>query len=273
MTQQQMRSVTLASVTTATKKLPSRIAIHALQKWGKTSLAAQAPSPIFLMTRGEDGLATLIDSGQLPPVAHYPECFMSWPDLRAGINELIVQPHNYKTFVLDTLNGAERLIHEHYCQTKMGGNWTEFDAFQRGPNLAVAEVIELTKLLDRLREIGMRIICLIHSKPQTFKNPEGNDYDRWEPVMAKQSWAILDRWFDMILFGNFEVTVQAKGQAKGKAVSQTRLIMTQRSPAFDAGNRHGLPPEIECGNSPKEAWDNFVAAMRTATNVQQQPPQ
>ena len=32
----------LAAVTTTTRKLPSRILIHAVQKWGKTSLAAQA---------------------------------------------------------------------------------------------------------------------------------------------------------------------------------------------------------------------------------------
>src|SRR5262245_55584679 len=55
----------LAQVTTATRKLPNRVILHGVEGWGKTSFAAQAPKPIFLMTRGEDGLETLIDSGQL----------------------------------------------------------------------------------------------------------------------------------------------------------------------------------------------------------------
>jgi hypothetical protein len=49
---------------------------------GKTSLGACAPKPIYLMTRGETGLLTLIDAGRIPETAHFPE-LGTWPDLLA----------------------------------------------------------------------------------------------------------------------------------------------------------------------------------------------
>jgi hypothetical protein len=256
----------LAGVTTGTRKLPNRVGLHALQGWGKSSWAAHAPSPLFLMTRGEDGLLTLIDSGQIPPTPHYAEPVSSWPALRCALSELALGGHKHRTFVLDTLNGAVRLIHEDVCDRHFDGKWPRFDAYGKGMALAQTEVIELTQMLDRLREKGMGILCLMHAQVRTFKNPDGHDYDRWEPVLDKQSWAILDRWLDMILFGMFETFVDplskdaaSKGKVKG---GQHRLIMTERHASYDAKNRHGLPEEIDGGNSAKEAWDNFVKALK-----------
>lgn len=255
----------LDTVTSNTRKLPNRVILHALQKWGKTSFAAQAPKPIFLMTRGEDGLCTLMDAGQLPPVQHFPELFESWPDLKCALHELNTRPHDFKTVVLDTLNGAERLCYEYMVETTCDGSWEKFDAYGRGPKLAVAEIILFTQLLDNLRAKGMSILCLCHSQVKTFRNPEGTDYDRWEPVLEKQTWGHCDRWADMILFGNFETFAETKDARATKAKAkggQQRILCCERTAAYDAGNRHGLPPEIECGDGPEEAWANFIKALR-----------
>ena len=142
----------LTAVTTTTKKLPSRIGIHALQKWGKTSFAAQAPNPIFLCTRGEDGLMTLIDSGQLPPIPHFP-LIDTWNDAKLALSELTVHDHPYKTLVIDTLNGLARLKDEHVCRTKFDNNPVDFDAWGRGHNVGVGEFIELTVMLAQVTEL------------------------------------------------------------------------------------------------------------------------
>lgn len=214
------------------------------------------------MTRGEDGLLSLMDAGLLPPVAHFPECVSSWADLMFCFKELL-QASDFRTVVLDTLNGAERLAQEHTCQTHCSGDWTSFDAYGRGVKLTLPYIIELTQALDRLRERGKGIILLAHSQVKTFRNPQGPDYDRWEPVLAKESWAHLDRWADMVLFGQFEVIAEEKKGQKAKARGgQTRLIQTERTAAYDAGNRLGLPEEIECGTSAREAWGNFIQAIK-----------
>jgi hypothetical protein len=255
----------LARITTHGRKLPTRAVLHAIPKWGKTSFAAHAPAPLFLMTRGEDGLLPLMEAGLVPPTAHFPEPFLSWDALLRTIADLAQQEHPYKTLVLDTLNGAERLAHEATCAQDCAGDWTNFDAYGRGQKLALSRIIALTTALDKCRERGMGILLLCHSQVKTFKNPSGPDYDRWEPTLSAQAWAHLDRWADLILFGMFEVVTEQKDRRATKAKttgSQTRLLMTERSPAYDAGNRLGLPSEIDCGESAAEAWSNFQSCLR-----------
>lgn len=256
---------TLARITTQTKRLPNRVLLHAVQKWGKTSFAAQAPQPVFLCTRGEDGLMTLIDSEQLPPVAHFPDCITTWLELKASLSELVIQPHDYRTIVIDTVNGAERLCHEYVCEHRFANDWglSGWLSFGAGPRAAVTEFVELLNLLDRLRDKGCSIMLLAHSAPRTTRNPEGADYDRWEPILERPTSSLLARWCDMILFGSFEViTAKETKTARAKAKGQHRLIRCEPDAAYEAGNRHGLPAEIDCGASANEAWSNFIEALR-----------
>jgi len=257
----------LEHVTKQARRLPNRVVLHALEGWGKTSFGAQTPDPIFLMTSKETGLWTLMDAGQLQEnVAHFPRAAESWLDVNLAVSQLIVNEHPYKTLVLDTMNGAERLLHDDVCQKKFDGDWGErgFLGYDRGPRMAIPEWVELLKKLDRLREKGMSILLLCHTAVSNFKNPEGPDYDRFVPAVNKATWAETHKWADMVLFGNFETLVDTakakdtKGKAKG---GQTRLILTERHASYDAKNRHGLPPEIECGDTAEQAWANFVEAL------------
>src|SRR4051812_44233252 len=98
------RRPTLASVITGGSGLPSRGVIYGPEGTGKTSLGCAAPRPIVLMTRGETGLETLIDAGRVPETPHLPE-IASWPDLLAAVTALATEPHDFKTLVIDALNG------------------------------------------------------------------------------------------------------------------------------------------------------------------------
>ena len=67
------RKLGLADIQDTGSGLPSRIVVYGTEGIGKTSLGASAPRTIFLMTRGETGLLTLLDSGRIPPTPHFPE--------------------------------------------------------------------------------------------------------------------------------------------------------------------------------------------------------
>lgn len=264
---------TLASVTNKGNGLPNRFGIGAVEKWGKTSLAAQFPSPIFIQSRGETGLETLIDAGRLPDTPHFPEC-QQWLEVLACLDALLDEQHAYKTVVVDTINGAERLCHEHVCATDFGNDWGPqgFAAYGKGPESALGPWREFLAKLDRLRsEKRTRVVVLYHMKVKTFKNPMGADYDRYEPEMDAKTWGLTKKWLDIIAFGNYETHLTAvkenakTGESKGKAIDgQTRILYTERTAAYDAGNRLGLPAEIPMGNSPAEAWANFTEAAKSA---------
>lgn len=265
----QVKRPSLASVTGKGHGLPNRYGIGAVEKWGKTSFGAQFPGAVFIESKGETGLETLIDAGRLPETPHFPEC-MEWLSLLGCVDTLLEEQHDFKTVVIDTLNGAETLCHDYTRETDCGNDKEKFAAYGRGTELALGYWRELLSRLDRLRaEKKMRVVCLYHMKVKTFKNPLGADFDRYEPELDQKTWGITKKWLDVILFGNFETAVtnvqenKRSGEIKGKSLGgQMRILYTERTAAYDAGNRIGLPSEIEMGDSAAQAWANFTEAVK-----------
>jgi len=249
--------------------LPSRVVMHGVEGIGKTSFAAFAPTPVFLQTKGESGLETLIDSKQLPEIDHFPE-LQTWGELRAAVAAIAKDEHDFKTLVIDTGNGAEQLCHEEVCRRDYANDWGPkgFTSYMQGYSTALADWREFLADLDALRATRkMGIIVLCHTKVATFKNPGGADYDRYEAKMHAKTWALTKEWADIVLFGDYDTDVskQQPKDTKGKASDgKTRVLYTERTAVFDAKNRHGLPDEIDMGTSGKEAWTNFVTAMKEA---------
>ncbi len=241
--------------------------MHAVEGWGKTSLAAKAPKPIFIQSRGETGLETLIQNNLLPETPRFPEC-ASWREILEAVDVLIEEDHQFRTVVIDTINGSERLCHEAVCARDFGSDWGErgFASYGKGAEVALADWLMLLQKLDKLRDARkMTIFLLAHTKVVTFKNPEGSDFDRYAADLHKTTWAATAKWSDAILFGNFDVVVNTrKGDSKGKATIKRRVLYTERSAAFDAKNRMGLPMDIDMGDSASEAWENFAGALREA---------
>jgi AAA domain len=264
--------LSMADVTKAGSGLPNRCVFHGPEGSGKTSFGCCAPKPIFLMTRGETGMQTLIDAGRVPETPHFPE-LMTWTDLLAALDALTRDQHDHRTLVIDTVNGAERLCHEHVCQRDFDGRWGRdgFASFMTGYDSALADWRILLDALDQLRvQRRMSILLLAHTKISTFKNPEGADYDRYCVDIHHKTWSLTHRWADLVLFTNFVAFVEAKkndttGKAKG---GSRRMIYTTRTAAYDAKNRHGLPEQIDAGRSAAEAWTNFVTALQAS----KQPP-
>lgn len=73
------------------------------------------------MTRGETGLPTLLDSGLIPETPYLPEA-QSWAHLFEMVHWLTDSGHKFRTLVMDTLNGAERLCHEYICDRNFEGD-------------------------------------------------------------------------------------------------------------------------------------------------------
>lgn len=272
----QTKRPSISEITGKGSGLPNRYLIHAVEGWGKTSFGAQAPRPVFIQTRQETGLEALIENGQLPETPHFPES-ANWDAVIGAIETLAVEPHEYRTLVLDTINGAERLCHEFVCARDFAGDWSDrgFEGYKRGYETSLADWRVLLSGLDRLRvERKMSIVCLCHTKTETFKNPTGPDYDRFQGSMYKSTMALTNQWVDCILFGNFEVTVGAvqenkkTGVQKGKgAGGKQRVLYCQQDASMVAKNRMGLPSEILMGDSPAEGWANFLAAVKAGREV------
>ena len=125
-------------------------------------------------------------------------------------------------------------------------------AYHKGYEIAAnSDWTDLLDKLDALRDKGMSVVLLGHTRVAPFKNPEGEDYDRFQPDLHKKTAAALTRWADAVLFANYYTEVE-DGKGKGG------------SPAFDAKNRVGLPPVLDMGSNGTEAWANLVGAIKEA---------
>lgn len=231
---------------------------------------------MFVQSRGETGLQTLINANRLKPTPSFPEA-QAWEEIIGSCRALLQEPHEYRTLAIDTLNGAERLCHEYTCAQYFNNDWTDkgFASYQKGPEVALSEWRQLLGLLDELRaQRKMTVVALCHTKIAPYKNPLGPDYDRFQPDVDKRTWSLTAKWADAILFGNFETAVTAvkenkrTGEQKGKGIGgNVRILYTERTAAYDAKNRLGLPPEIEMGESPEQAWQNFLSALKSGREV------
>lgn len=240
--------MTLQSVQKGKRIRPIRCLLYGVEGIGKSTFAASAEAPIFIGS--EDGTDHL-DAQRFPTPA-------TWAEVFDAIRVLTTQDHPYKTLALDTLDWLEPLCWEHIC-LRDGAENIESYGYGKGYVAALDEWRKFLAALERLREAkGMHVVLLAHSWIKPFKNPEGDDFDRYEMKLHAKAGGLLKEWSDVVLFANYETFAEKDKHTKRvKGVSTgARLIYTTRTAAFDAKNRYDLPESMPLD------WDDFFEAVR-----------
>lgn len=246
--------MTLGNVVKGPVAAPLRVVVYGPEAVGKSTFASNADRPIFLDV--EDGTDRL-DVARLRP--------RSWEEIFEAIIMLGTEEHDHQTLVIDTLDAAEQLCWKFVCARGRKTNITDF-GYGDGYSVAHEEFRRLLVALDRLREQkGMAVVLLGHSQIKNFKNPEGADFDRYELRLHKFVAGAVREWADVVLFATHETLTHQDERKRTRGVSTgARYIYTERSAAFDAKNRHSLPPALPLH------WDDFaqaVAAHQPATTA------
>lgn len=227
---------------------PARVVLYGPEGIGKSTFAANAPAPVFL--GAEDGTSQL-------DVTRFPSPD-SWAEVGEAIRTLTLESHDFKTLVVDTLDWAEPILWQHICTRDKKANIEDY-GFGKGYQAALDEWRTFLAALDRLRnKRGMHLILLAHSHVKTFKNPEGEDFDRYELKLHQKASGLVKEWSDAVLFSTFETFAVKDDKKRVRGVSSgARLIHTERRAAFDAKNRYGLAETLPL------SWDEFAAGMES----------
>ena len=250
-----MTRMQLAAVTRGRVKRPLKLVAYGPEGVGKSTFASQAPDPVFLCA--EDGTSQL-------DVARFPEP-KTWAELAEAMTELKHGEHPFKTLVVDSLDWLQPMLVKHVCDTDKIKESAYHD-FGRGEKFAVRHWKILQESFDELRATrGMHVICLAHCQARTFKNPEGEDFDRYQLALPPSAEALWKQWPDTLLFLSWEMLTQKLGE-RAKGVQGERMIYTERTAAWDAKNRYGLPPSLPF--TQEAAWRAFADAVK-ATQVTQ----
>ena len=213
--------------------------IYGAEGIGKTTLAAQFPSPLFLDTEGS---TKQLDVARLPAPS-------SWEMLLQEL-DFVRDKRPCATLVIDTVDWAEQLCIADLC-AKNGKSGIEDFGYGKGWEY---EKESFGKFLNKLTEVinaGINVTLTAHAALRKFEQPdEMGSYDRWEMKLGSKTTnkisPLIKEWADIVLFCNYKTLVVQtdKEGKKHKAQGNRRVMYTQHHPCWDAKNRYGLPEEI-----------------------------
>ena len=225
--------MTLQSLTKGRLQQPVRVVLYGVEGVGKSTFGSGAPAPIYL--GAEDGTAQL-DVTRFPK----PE---SLEEALDAVRTLIREEHDFRTLVVDTLDWLEPLIWQHTVEAARSKDISTIEDFGYGKGYVAAmdHWRRFVKALEVLRSAKqMNVVLIAHSWIKAFKNPQGEDFDRYEMKLHAKAAGLMKEWADAVLFCDFETF--SKTDARTKRVrgvdTGARVIHTERRAAYDAKNRY-----------------------------------
>lgn len=237
-------------IRTGRRKRPRRVLIYGVQGVGKSTFAASAPSPIFIDTEG--GLNDIDVEGAF-------ETATSLEDVRQQLKFLAESEHDYKTIVIDSIDWLEKLIWQHVCKQYGVESISDID-YGKGYGFAAEVWRKVLGSLDKLRDKGMGIVLVGHSKIVRVDPPDVDPYDRYMVDLHKEPASMLQEWCDEVLFACYKLYTKVQegdfGRKSYKALGGERILRTQEQPFCQAKSRlSSLPEEIPL------SWAEYAQAV------------
>lgn len=219
---------------------PPIIIVYGPHKIGKSTFGAKMPKPIFVQI--EDGLEG-IETQALPMCKE-------WEDVIDQLRWLYSSKHDFKTFCIDSIDWLEKLIH---ARVMKDFGWTEINpenSFGRGYQKADMYWTLFYRAIAALNKDKAMIPVLIgHSKIEKVEDPEKPNYDHHTLDLHWRAAAYLCEGADVIAFATQSSVVNETKEEFGAKVRKVKtsgesIMKLGKSPAYEAGNRYGLPDEL-----------------------------
>lgn len=246
---------------------PKRLCIYGTRGIGKSSLAADAPEPIFL----DLGNAT-----EHLNVSRYPlPAEPTYPDVLDAIDDIGASDHSFKTLVIEDVGELESLMWRHLVATaptnREGDRPTTIEGFGfgKGYKIAEAEWRVLVHRLDQMRlRRGLHVIMLGHSVISTVKNPGGENYDRHVPLVDARAVGVIGANADVVAFATFDDVAKRINMGPAKktiGVTGHRVLHLEHSATWDAKCRLPMPSMIDLEEV--NPWRPFADAIHRLNSM------
>jgi hypothetical protein len=225
-------AISLASLRTSTVLSPPRVLIHGVAGIGKSTFAASADAPVFVLT--EDGLGKL----QVP---HFPLA-TSYAEVAEALDALLDEDHAYSTVVVDSVDWLEPLIWAEACR-RNGWQSIESPGFGKGYAEALTIWREYIDRLNALRDRkGMAVIQIAHTDIKRFDSPEHEPYDRYVIKLQARASALLQ-----------STRTWCSSPTTGSRSASPTSALTRKSPGRSGPGRASCTPKSAPPSSPRTA--------------------
>ena len=231
----------LDKIITTTPKAP-RLTIYGKPGIGKSTLAAQFPSPLFLLTEDPS-----LNNIQAFPVASSFGEF--WDNLKKLLD---VEQLPFKTLVIDSVSKLDALIVNYIISLENNGKnknntlGSACGGYGKGYEKAQGLHRAVKAMLDNFTARGIAIIFISHLTITKYKAPDSDDYDTYSIVMNhEKSREVYIDDVDAVLFGRLKSFTNMSDSGKAKVTStKERILNTSVNDVYVAKNRFNMPDEI-----------------------------
>lgn len=252
-------------ITSGYIKKPIRVVVHGTEGIGKSTFASKFPKPVFIDTEGS---TNHLDVARFPAPS-------SWEMLLKEVEQIIMNPQDFKTLVIDTADWAQTLCIQSVCARK---NVSGIEDFGYGQGYSYVKE-EFGKFLNRLNDVidrGLNVVLLAHSIINKFTKPEEmGQFDRYELKLINSPKcsisALVKEWSDLLLFANYETFLVEDAATKKKYASGNKRVMyTTHAATHDAKNRFGMPEKLPFDfDEIKKIFDDIPVTKTTIQTLEQ----
>jgi hypothetical protein len=216
------------------------VLLYGVDGVGKSSLASEFPNPIYLATEGEHPPADVEMAT--------PGTIESLDDLFNVFRELLTTEHDFKTVIVDSLDGLEPLVWQATC-ARLGLNSIEEAGYGRGYVEADSEWGEYLRAVAALSRAGMYVVQLAHPEIARFDSPISDPYSRYGIKLHKRASALVRERADVVGFLNYRISIKEKEVARQTKVAHAeggkeRQIHLNEGAGFVAKNRYSMADSI-----------------------------
>ena len=235
------------------QKKPFAIIVAGQPGTGMTTFASHAPDPIFIPTEVTDEA----DVDRFPIAKSYQELIsnLKSPEVK-----------NYKTVVIDAIDGVETLMHRYLLENDpkkaktANSAYGGYGQFYNEAQKLFEEDIKST-LSDLRENHGLHVIITAHTYKKLEVDPiAGISYDTVQLNLHQKAQSVLVDWVSAVMFAS-HVSVKAETEGKGSFAVGTgeRVLYTESRPGFVvAKNRYNLPFEMPLDfNAFFDAYNDF----------------
>jgi len=172
----------------------------------------------------------------------------TWNEMQPWLEAIAYEEHDYKTFVVDTIDWLLRRIEEHVSGTDGKGKGLEatlnrsHGGYGNGKQVLMNYVYqEVLPLLDKMVERGISVVLLAHAARQNFTNIDGITIEKSSPDIHPVLQTTFVEWSDFV--------------GAAKVEGDDRVLFLTETSQFLAKNRYGIVDPIRFD------WDEFCGAI------------
>lgn len=235
---------------------PAFVVVYGTEGVGKSKFAASAPGAgVVDLHRGTLHLQI--------PIRYVPSRKLTWRVALDEIRACAADP-DVQTVVVDGVDDLEPCIWDEVVADaakrpqrdkpaptnieEVGGGW------QAGLKVAVNWWGHLLGLVDEIMARGKHVVFTCHATRRKFKNPGGEDFDRWSPSVDERAAVMLRNKAEAVLFAQQVAGIEFHYGKKRAKLAEDRVLETRRTAGWDAKNRINLPQQLPL------SWDAFWRA-------------